>query len=240
MTRIEKAIGYKFRKKKLLKAALTHPSYPMETVGQRKQPSETFQRLEFLGDAILNFFIARKLYELFPKANEGLLSRLRSTLVSRKLLARIARTFRLKSYLLMSKRKEMRPDLMHEKIVADTFEALIAALYFDRGQKVVEQFLIKRFRPYFNEKKLFQLDPNPKSTLQEYTQKKFGTLPVYQACWNKKSQSFTARVIIKRRLKAKGMGRTKQEAETQAAQALLKKLRIRRKISSAKESFRED
>ncbi|MBI1977598.1 MAG: ribonuclease III [Candidatus Omnitrophica bacterium] len=226
MTSLEKAIGNTFRNKKLLQAALTHPSYSTE-IGTEKLP-QNFQRLEFLGDAILNFFIARRLYQLFPKANEGTLSRLRSTLVSRKLLVRIAQSIRLKKYLRLGKSGLYHPDLVMEKILADAFEALIAAVYFDRGPRAVERFLAKHFKPYFNERKLFQLDPNPKSTLQEYTQKEYGTLPIYQSQFYKKRASFAASVAIKRksRLKAKGVGRTKQEAEAHAAQTLLKKLRI--------------
>src|SRR3990167_2095161 len=97
MKRLEKTIGLKFRKRALLQTALSHRSHP--NIEQTAETGVAFQRLEFLGDSILNFFIARKLYHLFPKANEGMLSRLRSTLVSRKLLARIARLIRLKIYL---------------------------------------------------------------------------------------------------------------------------------------------
>ncbi|MBI4395139.1 MAG: ribonuclease III [Candidatus Omnitrophica bacterium] len=232
MKRLEKAIGFKFKRKELLQSALNHPSYHSE--GQTIQTVEDFQRLEFLGDSILNSFIAGNLYHLFPKANEGLLSRLRSILVSRKLLARIARSIRLKTYLLLGKRKRNRPELNHEKILADTLEALIAAIYFDRGEKNVRRFLSKYFKPYFDQKKLFQLDPNPKSALQEYTQKKYGSLPVYQIQMTKNQKSFVASVTIRGNKKAKGIGRTKQEAESQAATALLKKLKIKKKISSEK------
>lgn len=233
MKRLEKIIGFKFRRKELLQAALNHPSYQSD--GQVIQTVENFQRLEFLGDSILNFFVAGKLYHLFPKANEGMLSRLRSILVSRKLLARIARSIRLRTYLLLGKRKQKQPEANHEKILADAFEALIAAIYFDRGEKAVQRFLMKYFKPYFDQKKLFQLDPNPKSTLQEYTQKKFGVLPVYQVRNTKNRKSFLASVTIRGKKNAKGEGRTKQEAESQAAAALLKKLKIKKRISFEKE-----
>ncbi len=229
MTRLEQTIGYRFRNKNLLLAALTHPSYQNER--EANVPIENFQRLEFLGDSILDFFIVRKLYDLFPEANEGLLSRLRSILVSKKFLARIARTLRLSPALLLGEREQKLPAALREKILADTFEALVAAIYFDRGQKTVEQFLLKHFKPYFNPKKLFQFDPNPKSTLQEYTQKKFGMLPHYQSKHEKKQERFKVWVSIKRKMRATGMGRTKQEAESKAAAALLKKLKIRRVFS---------
>lgn len=229
MTRLEQTIGCRFRKKNLLRAALMHPS--CQTWQEPVASAESFQRLEFLGDSVLNYFIAKKLYALFPEANEGLLSRLRSILVSRKLLARVAYTIRLEKSLLLGEREQNQPPALREKIMADAFEALIAAIYFDRGQKAVEQFLLKYFKPYFNQKKLFQFDPNPKSTLQEYTQKKFGGLPLYVVRHEKKRNQFKAWVSIKKKTKAQGIGRTKQEAESQAAAALLRKLKIRKGIS---------
>ncbi|MBI4372405.1 MAG: ribonuclease III [Candidatus Omnitrophica bacterium] len=235
MKRLEKTIGFKFKRKELLQAALNHPFY--QSAGQTLQTSEDFQRLEFLGDSILNSFIAGKLYHLFPKANEGMLSRLRSILVSRKLLARIARSLKLRTFLLLGKRKQKQLESNQEKILADTLEALIAAIYFDRGEKSVQRFLIKYFDPYFDPKKLFQLDPNPKSALQEYSQKKFGGLPIYQVRPAKNQKSFLALVTISGKKKAKGEGRTKQEAESQAAAALLKKLRIKRTASFGKENL---
>ena len=233
-SRLEQMVGHSFQNKNLLLSALTHPSYQNEN--QTLKPAQNFQRLEFLGDAVLNFFIATNLYDRFPEADEGLLSRLRSILVSRKLLAKIARSIRLRSYLRLGERERKQPDSMREKILADAFEALIAAVYFDRGKKAVEKFLLKYFKPYFNQRKLFQLDPNPKSTLQEYTQKKYRSLPAYRTAHDREHGLFTTWVSIKSRQKAKGHGRTKQDAESKAAAALLKKLKIRRKISSGKES----
>ena len=221
---LEQTIGIRFRNKNLLLSALTHPSYQRERSGM--EPPENFQRLEFLGDSILNLFIATNLYRRFPEANEGLLSRLRSTLVSRKFLARIARSIRLKAFLLLGEQERRQPNPIREKIVVDAFEALIAAIYFDRGQKSAERFLLKRFKPFFNQKKLFQFDPNPKSTLQEYTQKELRMLPVYQARHAKARGLFTAWVTIKGVRKAKGEGRTKQEAESQAAALFLRKLKM--------------
>ena len=223
-TQLERMIGKPFRSKKWLLAALTHPSY--QNTHEPLKSATLFQRLEFLGDSILNFFIAHNLYDLFPKANEGLMSRLRSVLVSKKVLARIAHTIRLRNHLLLGEREENHPDLVREKIMADAFEALIAAIYFDRGQKAVERFLSKCFKPYFNQRKLFLLDPNPKSTLQEFTQKNLGVLPSYRTAHQPNGTVFTAWVTIKGKRKTKGEGRTKQEAEAQAAAQLLKKLKI--------------
>ena len=223
---IEKTLGRTFRNKRLFLTALIHPSHP--TANQNAGSSEQFQRLEFLGDAILNFFIASELYARFPKANEGVLSRLRSILVSKKLLAKMARALCVnRSNPQIDEKNGIDPG--NDKTLSDIFEALIAAIYFDRGKKAVNRFLIKHFEPYFDQKKLIAFDPNPKSTLQEYAQKKSGVLPIYRTQFQKKKFLFTAYVTIKRRMKTKGQGRTKQEAESQAAALLLKRLKIKKK-----------
>jgi ribonuclease III len=225
---IKKVLGQPFRSEKTLLRALTHPSFQEQPLDP-SSPAR-FQRLEFLGDAVLNFFVVRQLYERFPKADEGLLSRMRSILVSRKLLARIARTIRLKSVLRLGTQERSRYSTAREKILADAFESLVAAVYFDRGLKATEQFLLRCFKPHFNQKKLFKFDPNPKSTLQEFIQKAHGQLPVYRT--ERRGDSFVAWASAKSKVKARGIGRTKQEAEAQAAALLLKKLKrkkVRRK-----------
>ena len=221
LARFKQAIGYAFRNKKLLESSLTHPSVQKESVPH--PPHADFQRLEFLGDSVLNFFIAAKLYELFPKANEGFLSRLRSVLVSRKLLARIARTARLKSYLSLGLSFHKQPTRVREKILADSFESLIGAIYLDRGYSHTYRFLLRHFASYFNEKKLLQVDANPKSNLQEHVQKKWHILPVYSN-QQKEKDWLISWVSVQGKMKTKGEGETKQEAETEAAAKLLKRL----------------
>lgn len=226
---LEKVVGVKFKKPKLIEAALSHPSY------RNEMPVETdlacFQRLEFLGDAVLNYFIARKLYELFPDANEGQMSRLRSTLVSRKILARVAKTIRLRKFLKLGRIDQNGFAFPEEKILADSLEALIAAIYFDRGLKTTDKFLARYFSPYLNEKKLLRLDPNPKSTLQEMVQKDYHILPTYHP-GIKRGDFFIASVSVRGKLKTNGRGRTLREAEADAAGKLIQKLKLRkRKLS---------
>ncbi len=223
MTAIEKAIGQTFKKQKLLISALTHPSSPdTESAGGLQ-----FQRLEFLGDSIINSFIALEMYRIFPGANEGTLSRLRSILVSRKILAEIATKLRLKKYLRLGYHEQKHLDLLQEKIIADAYEALVAAIYLDLGRKKVEQFLTKCFKPYLNQKKLIQFGSHPKNILQEYSQKKSGGLPKYESQFDAAKKLFQASASLNKRVKAKGMGRTKQEAESAAATALIRKLKIK-------------
>ncbi len=223
MTAIEKTIGQTFRKQKLLISALTHPSSADSENGGGLQ----FQRLEFLGDSIINAYIAFEIYRIFPGANEGTLSRLRSILVSRKILAEIATKLRLKKYLRLGHYEQKNLDLLQEKIIADALEALVAAIYLDRGRKKVEQFLAKCFKPYLNQKKLNRFRSHPKNILQEYSQKKSGLLPKYESKFDDAKKLFQASASLNKRVKAKGMGRTKQEAESAAALALIRKLKIK-------------
>lgn len=221
ISQLERFIGRPFKNKKFVLTALTHPSYP--SPDSQQEASQNFQRLEFLGDSILNLYIATKLYGLYPKASEGLLSRLRSILVSRKLLARIAGSIRLRNAMHMGDYERNPRHTAHNKIMADAFEALIAAIYFDRGLKAAHLFLERCFEPHLDQKKLFRFDPNPKSSLQEYVQKKYGRLPAYRSKHHEDG-TFTAWVSVKRS-ETKGEGRTKQEAEAKAARAMLRKLR---------------
>ena len=220
--KFQKAFGYSFRNPKILKAALTHPSFQEEANAQELN----FQRFEFLGDSILNSFIAHQLYELFPDANEGTLSRLRSVLVCRKLLAQIASKLHLEKYLYLGAQERKQFKIFYEKIMADSFEALIAAIYLDQGTVRVDQFLAKCFKTYLNQKKLTAFQPHPKSLLQEFSQKELKILPIYETK-EERLGKFVSSVKIDETMKAKGRGKTKSEAEAQAAGKLIKKLKVK-------------
>lgn len=227
---IETRLGFKFKSQKLLKAALTHPSYQLDDKSNLQ-----YQRLEFLGDSILGSYIAKKLYDLYPDANEGLLTRLRSILVCRRLLAKVAIKFGLKKYISVGE-FEKKESFLYEKILADSFEALVGAIYLDKGKKVLDKFLLCCFEPHLSQKKLFDFHPNPKSTLQEYTQKNHASLPAYVSRLDPKKNIFSAWVTIQGKKKTKGLGRTKREAEADAATRLIKKLKIKKTTFSAKEN----
>ncbi len=223
VTLCEKKIGVKFKNKELLKTALIHPSFQSPKIP--RSHSQKFQRFEFLGDSVLNFFAASELFKTFPEGDEGFLSQMRSILVSKKLLAKISRSLGLPKILLTGISGAFGQPLPQDKILADSLEVLIAAIYFDRGPKIAKRFLARCFTPYFNQKKLFRIDPNPKSALQEFVQKKFRVLPTYHS--QKNQDGFIAWVSVKplkRILKMKGEGVTKQEAEASAAAMLLTKL----------------
>jgi len=223
---LEKALGIKIKKKGGYESALTHPSFRYEN---KVGPLDHFDRMEFLGDSILNEVICRKIYDLFLDADEGLLSRLRSTLVSRRILIKIARDLKLNKFMLLGRGfKKSSPAFLKAKVLADVFEALIAAIYFDRGKKTAENFILNHFADYFDIKKLFRLDPNPKSTLQEISQRHWKKLPQYDCLPTAKGVQVTAWIDGQKR--AKAVARSRKEAEEKAARALVLKLRKRFKV----------
>ncbi|MSR77884.1 MAG: ribonuclease III [Candidatus Omnitrophica bacterium] len=219
--KIESALKIKFRNSDLIEAAFTHPSFLFEH-GVDK-PLEDFDRLEFFGDTILNFIICERLYQLFPQEKEGMMSRLRSILVSRRMLSRVAKTLGLWKWIRLGKNLRKQGEFSKDKILADTFEAFLAAFYFQSGIKPVQKFLLQHFEPYFDIKRLFRIDPNPKSTLQELCQKKWQKLPLYE---NVYKQNLVKTVVsVSKRIRAAATGKNRKESEEKAARTLLKKLR---------------
>lgn len=216
-----KFFGFTFKNPALAEAALFHPSYRNENADCRNHAN--FDRMEFFGDAVLNLIICRKIYALFPEADEGVLSKLRSILVSRRILSRIARETGLDKKIFLSKSLRQQKLFMKAKIFADSLEAFIAALYFDQGLPKTEKFILKYFKSYFDVKKLFRLDPNPKSTLQELVQKHWQKLPEYQSVQTEKGTETT--VSIGRNRKTKAAARTRQEAEEKAARQMIRIIR---------------
>lgn len=220
---LRKSLGFPVKSLVFYRAALTHPSFRNENARLTKD-LEDFDRLEFLGDAILNEIICQKLFEKFPEADEGMLSKLRSILVSQKILSRIAQALKLQNIFLISKNMRQNfKDFLKAKLLTDALEALLAAIYFDWGHDKVEAFILKHFKKYFDPKLLFRLDPNPKSTLQELTLKKWQKLPEYSHAFSDKGVKTT--VSAGGRRKASALHKIKRESEVLAARALIRKLR---------------
>ena len=214
-------LGITFTDSKHLEAALSHPSYRNEHPSLRL---DDFDRMEFFGDAILNYVICCELVETFPDANEGVLSQFRSTLVSRKILSRIAREIKLKKYLQLGHGLTHEKGNEQHKILADALEALIAAIYEDQGLARATEFIVKYFRPYLNPRRLARLDPNPKSTLQELTQRKWKKTPVYS--WKPARQGIRVEVKISRKHRHAVTGKNRKDLEEKAARELLRKLEL--------------
>lgn len=214
-------LGLVFSNPKLLEAALTHPSYRNEHPHLRLPD---FDRLEFFGDAILNYVICCKLIEAFPEANEGVLSRFRSTLVSGKVLARVAQELGLRRFIHLGRGLAKEKGSQQSKVLADALEALIAAVYEDQGLSPAREFILKHLGSYCNPRRLLRLDPNPKSTLQELAQKQWKKLPIYS--WKATRQGIRVEVRIGRKYRLAVTGKSRRELEEKAARELLRKLRV--------------
>lgn len=220
----ESTLGITFRDKSLLTRALTHRSYLNEN------PSVPFldnERLEFLGDALLDFVAAEYLYQHYPEMSEGDLTSLRAALVKGETLARFAFAIDLPPQLLMSRGEEAARGRERAPLLAGAFEALIGALYLDQGLDAARA-LILRVLPTEAERVHHQrLDRDAKSMLQELAQGTLQITPQYQLVETRgpdHAKEFTIAVIIKDQEYGRGIGRNKQTAEQEAARVALETL----------------
>lgn len=191
-------------------------------------PFEDNERLEFLGDAVIGLVIAELLMEKFPDACEGRLSRWRSSLVSRKTLADIAAELKLGEFLLLGKGERRTGGAEKRSILAAVFEAVIGAVYLDGGLAGVKPFLSQIYEPWFvtlshgEDASLSLLDK--KTHLQERTQSLYKTTPLYRLVevWGlEHEKNFRVEIVVGDRVLAKGEGRSKKEAEQNAASVAL-------------------
>ncbi|SFQ34089.1 ribonuclease-3 [Geopseudomonas sagittaria] len=169
LQRLERQLGYKFQDPDLMILALTHRSF----AGRNNE------RLEFLGDAILNFVVGEALFKRFPQAREGQLSRLRARLVKGETLARLALVFELGEYLRLGSGELKSGGFRRESILADATEALIGAIYLDTGMEAARDRVLAWLAPYFDELTLVDTNKDPKTRLQEFLQSRGCELPRY-------------------------------------------------------------
>lgn len=222
---VEEKIGFKFNDKNLLKVVFTHRSFINESPEQNLEHNE---RLEFLGDAVLELVVTEYLYRNFPNP-EGELTNWRSSIVRGDVLASVAGKLNLGSFLLLSRGEERSGGRSRNLILANTFEALIGAIYLDRGYEAATRFINKHLislLPEIIEKKLY-LDP--KSNLQEICQEKFGKTPEYKVIKESgpdHNKEFKVAVFVGGEQLASGLGGSKQRAEQAAATAALKKFNL--------------
>jgi ribonuclease III len=215
-TPLEETINYAFRNRDLLNEAITHSSCFNE---KRKSKKSKNEKLEYLGDSILNTVITVILYRKYKDRDEGFLSNARSSLVKRDTLTEVAKDIDLRQHMAYGNGEGSVPE--ESKVLSNMLEALIGAIYLDGGLRTVTRVIRRLFLPYFNEEKLNE--KNPKNLLQEYSQKIWGLLPKYKFT-RKTKEGFTIYVYIGKETKARGTGKSKKEAEQQAAKALLEML----------------
>ncbi len=216
-----------FKDQELLNRALTHTSYANEHVAEGGVPMEDNERLEFLGDAVLDFVAAKWLFHRFPDLNEGRLTSLRAALVRASTLAQFAESIHLSDHLLLGKGETDSGGRHRSNILSDTFEALMGALYLDQGVDAVcvyfEQMLERVVSVVLNE----NLDRDPKSQLQEWSQAHLAVTPRYKtvnAEGPDHAKTFTVEVWLGDRVAALGTGSSKQAAEQAAARTALSSL----------------
>lgn len=225
VSRLEELIGIPFHNPTLLQSAFVHRSFIHEH--PEKTPGLTSnERLEFLGDAVLNFITAAWLYERFPSATEGELTKLRAKLVKTATLADFARGLDLGQYIRISRGEDTPAARNRPALLADVFEALVGAIYLDQGLDAVRTFLM----PFLERQLVVALsdyDADYRTRLQEISQARFNQTPMYRTVnvsGPPHQREFTQEVLIGNHVLGSGVGPSKQTAAQAAAKAALERL----------------
>jgi ribonuclease-3 len=215
---LAKKLGLQFNQPELLATALTH----------RSMGAKNNERLEYLGDSVLGFVIAAHLYERFPKAGEGILSRLRASLVNQTSLAELARQYHIGDYLILGSGELKSGGFRRDSILSDALEAIMGAILKDQGIEACQQFILRIFQ-----QKLAKLDADnwnkdPKTRLQEMMQAKQLALPVYELVEQAGAahqQTFTVQCKVPiQKETTRATGASRKKAEQAAAEKMLQKL----------------
>ncbi len=221
---LQSKLNYRFGDPGKLRLALTHPSVAHE----QGVPMQTNQRLEFLGDAVLQLVLTRELYDKFPEVGEGPLTKARAKLVNRRTLADRARQLGLGQNLILSRGEELSGGRERPSALADAFEALLGAILLDGGFEAARQFILGQFLSAFGELTVIPTLENPKGELQEHLQAVSSHAPQYHlvsATGPDHDRSFECIVTHDGVELARGRGKSKKAAESDAALAALRRLR---------------
>lgn len=214
---IEKKIGVTFKDKIFLRQAFTHRSYLNEN---RNMGLEHNERLEFLGDAVLELSVTDFLFRRFPKKPEGELTALRSALVNSVMLASISTELEFNDFLFLSRGEAKDVGRARQYILANTFESVVGAIYLDQGYGSCDKFINAFLNPKIKQIEEERLWIDAKSYFQECAQEKMGSTPVYKTIKEfgpDHDKQFTVAVFVGETQIAEGKGKSKQEAETDAA-----------------------
>jgi len=214
---IEKIINIKFNNKELLLKSFTHKSYDKD---------KNNEKLEFLGDRVIGLIISKKLITLYPDEREGIIDKKFANLVNKRTCAKVFRALNLKKYIKTGNSfKNIRTS--DDRILSDTCEALIGAVYLDQGFASTEKFVLNVWGHYIKESKIIELDP--KTKVQEFALKNFKKLPIYKTIKKSgpnHSPFFQVSVQIENSKKYLGQGNSKKNAEQNAALKLIRSLNI--------------
>ena len=220
LSKLQKKINVKFKNINILKKAITHKSYDSEN---------NYEKLEFLGDRILGLVISKKLIDLYKDEKEGVLDKKLASLVNKNKCLEVAKELDLDKFILVGNNKNNKnnKNKIENKIISDSVESLIAAIYYEKGIEFTENFILRIWKNYLNLSNITIIDA--KTKLQEYSLKKFKSLPVYKFISNigpKHKPKFKIAVKLKDTRVYEGIGDSKQKAEQNAAQMLLKNLNL--------------
>jgi ribonuclease-3 len=216
---LENKLGYRFKDRTLLKTALTHKS--------SKQPYNN-ERLEFLGDAVLDLIVGEYLYHKFPNVSEGELSKLRASLVNEKGFEQLARLINLGEYIYLSLAEENNNGRQKPSILSNAFEALIGAVYLESGLEKATEVSLKLLEKAYPKIDLATVFKDYKTTLQEITQAHMGVTPQYIVTGSSgpdHKKEFVIMVKINDREVAQAKGKSKKEAQQEAAKQAIEKLK---------------
>ena len=215
LNNLQKKINIKFKNINYLKKSLTHKSF---------DSINNYEKMEFLGDRILGFVISKKLIELYPHQKEGTLDKKLASLVNKNKCLEVAKIIGLEKFILVGNKNSKIK--VENKIIADSIEALIAAIYYDKGFEVSEKFILKLWKNFISLSDETIIDP--KTKLQEYSLKKFKSLPFYKLVSSsgpRHKPIFTISVKLKDTKIYEGSGDSKKKAEQSAAKKLLESIK---------------
>ncbi len=221
---LERAIGYTFKDKRILKEALTHSSYAHELKSKRVE-TRCNERLEFLGDSVLSIVTSEYLFSRYSELPEGDLTHMRAALVQSQALAKYARGIGLGQYLYVGNGEERNRD--QQSILEDAFEALLAAIYLDSGENgldTIRAFLLPIIKKELDENSARTFYADAKTELQQLTQVSDGATPVYRVVGESgpdHQKTFEVEVMLNSNVIGHGKGRSKREAEQNAAREAL-------------------
>jgi ribonuclease-3 len=216
---LQKSLGYQFKDEKLITEALTHRSYTKDFNNER---------LEYLGDAVLDLIVGEYLYHLFPKAEEGMLSKLRAALVNEDAFYKLAKRLNLGKYLFLSPAEENNGGRDKPSILSSAFEALIGALYLEAGFDKAKEVALNLIKDEYSQINPDELLKDYKTTLQEITQAHFGVVPEYRlinAVGPDHKKEFEIGVFINDKEYARAKGRSKKAAQQEGARLTIDRLK---------------
>lgn len=228
---VEDLVGTQVNNPILFFKALTHRS---KLADKKLNDTDSYEQLEFLGDAVLDLIVSELLFEKYPNENEGFMTKTRSKLVKGVTLARLSKKLDISSYLIIGNRAKGQGVEFSNSVLADVFEALIGALYRDKGYNHCQRFVKRVYKTHVDIEQLVQVQDNYKSVLLEYTQSERMTIPSYRVLAENgpaHNKEFHVGVFIGDDMVGDGRGSNKKKAEQASAYLALKKMNILDDIS---------